>query len=100
MDPAICPSPSAPLCPCCGRPIEEDVDRKRKVGGRPKVYCDDRCRRLYHWLDETEVMMELLADRCTPSRWAQVRALLWGLLNSRAWNRGVARRDGSRRRPW
>ena len=46
-------------------------------------------------------MIRRLAERSTPERWAEIRAQVWGALNSRAWNRGVARvPHKGRAAPW
>lgn len=88
-------------CPTCWRPIHEDTEHKGKVGGRPKVYCDDQCRKLYYWMGKAEDMVRLMAERCTPERWADFRRLMWGSLNFRAWNRGVKRKaKNDRTAPW
>lgn len=88
-------SPSTVLCPVCGRPVQ------RLPTGRPRVYCDDRCKALSYWLTDAEGMLALLAERCVPMAWARVRRGLWGALNARAWNRGVSRVQGKgRRAPW
>jgi len=89
-----------PVCLACHRPFDEDTARKAKVGGRPKKYCDDECRKLYHWLNAAEGRILSFASRATPERWATVRKRLWTALNSRAWNRGVPRVDGKIVAPW
>ena len=94
--PHLAPTPPK-KCHACGRYIEEDVARKAIVGGRPKEYCDATCKNLYHWLGQAEEMIRRLAERSTPERWAEIRAQVWGALNSRAWNRGVARIPGKGR---
>lgn len=88
-------SPPVTECPSCGRPVQ------RLPTGRPRVYCDDDCKALSYWLTDAEERLSMLAARCTPLAWARVRRLLWGGLNARAWNRGVARVQGKgHRAPW
>lgn len=82
------------LCPVCGRALPP------WVRGRPRVYCDDVCKRSAYWLDTAEHMIEVLAARCEPERWAAIRSRLWGALNGRAWNRGVGRVEGRPVAPW
>lgn len=87
-------------CAFCWGPVAEDFARKSKVGGRPKVYCDDDCRRAFHAWKQTERVASLAATRMTPEAWAAFRGDVWALCNSRAWNKGVAVAQRKGRAPW
>lgn len=75
-------------CEACGRAF---VYTPGAQGGRPRVYCDATCAK---WANSVVTILSLLAEmreRMTAAMWLRTRQEFWGVLNARAWNRGVTK---------